>query len=179
MSTQMQNNPPARTAWQERWRKPTLEQLLELLKPHQRRNFEVLMAFMDESSRLSRHITWFGTGWKWTINDQYRDEQGNEAQFLYLVPNVVQPLVCLPMTAAFIETVPLRRLSKFVREGIRSAKCAVDLHWATWTPGPESEANQLVDLLKRKLKFLERESDTDSATAEKAEGDGHQPPPEK
>ena len=155
--------PPTRSAWQERWKQPTLEQLLELLKPHQRRNFEVLMAFMNESPHLKRDITWYGTMWKWTIHYQYADGRGQEAQFLYLVPNVEQPLVVLPMTAAFIESVPLRRLSKFVREGIRSAKCAVDLHWATWTPGPESEANQLVDLLRRKLKFLEGVDDTAAA----------------
>lgn len=71
----------------------------------------------------------------------------------YLVPSVEMPLVSVPLDDPTIEVLAKKRLSGFIKEGIRHAKCAVQIHWATWTPCSESEAMHLIDLLKRKVVF--------------------------
>lgn len=144
-------------AWADRWHEPEVPALVSMLKSHQQRNSEMFMSYLDENPKLHRRIVWYAGGWNWTIHYRYDDGQGTEMDnFGFVVPNPEQPLFCIPLTSAMVEVIPLRRLSKFIRDGIRSAKCAVDLHWAMWTPGPESEANQLLDLLKRKIRLLDK-----------------------
>lgn len=71
----------------------------------------------------------------------------------YLVPDANMPLLCIPMTDGFIEALPEKRLRKFIKEGIRSAKCAVQIRWATWSPSSDLETSMLTDLLRRKYDF--------------------------
>jgi hypothetical protein len=72
----------------------------------------------------------------------------------YLVPRVESPLVCVPLSEAVIEQLPLPRLTKVIREGIKMAKCAVSIHWATWSPSTMAETNDLMDLVKRYHKIV-------------------------
>jgi hypothetical protein len=67
----------------------------------------------------------------------------------YVVPNLDRPLVCVPLTAAVIQQLPKRRLARFISEGITSAKCAVSIRWAMWSPSTENEVTLLIDLLRR------------------------------
>ena len=76
----------------------------------------------------------------------------------YIVPNIEQPLACVPLSDAVIETLPMRRLSKYIREGIRSAKHAVEISWASWSFETDSEANLISDLIRRKHRALTKES---------------------
>ncbi len=147
--------PNLRLPWHDRWQEPELEDLIQPLKAHQQRNFQTLIDQMDECSRMRRSLIWYSSGWKWTVQFTYCDDRGRTIdQFAYLVPDAEHPKVVLPLEEDFIASLPMRRLSKFIRDGIRSAKCAVTIHWAAWTPGPESELNQMTDLVKRKLKYM-------------------------
>jgi hypothetical protein len=47
----------------------------------------------------------------------------------------------------------LAKLSRFIRDGVKMAKCAVAIHWACWTPSNQHEALQIIDLLKRHYKL--------------------------
>lgn len=67
----------------------------------------------------------------------------------YLVPRLEGPLVCVPLSEQIIADLPFARLSRFIKDGIRVAKCAVSIHWATWTPNNQTEVGLLMDLLKR------------------------------
>jgi hypothetical protein len=61
-------------------------------------------------------------------------------------------MVCVPLSDAVLNDLPIARLGKVVRDGIKMAKCAVTIHWATWTPTSQAEALQIIDLLKRRHK---------------------------
>jgi hypothetical protein len=67
----------------------------------------------------------------------------------YLVPRLEGPLVCVPLSEQTIADLPFARLARFIKDGIRVAKCAVTIHWATWTPNNQTEVGLLMDLLKR------------------------------
>lgn len=154
MSSQMVT---ARLPWQDRWTQPTVEQLLEPLDDDSRAGLVQLIDLMDTFDNVERELVWYGESWKWTIH-YYLAGQGRTRQNIqtmaYLVPRDEQSLVCVPMRREMIEDLPMRRLTKFIREGVTSAKCAVEIHWANWTPGNATEFNTLVDLLRRKYNFL-------------------------
>jgi hypothetical protein len=148
-----------RAPWADRWSQPRLEQLLSPLKSHHRRVFDHLMEYVDGLEGAQQSLLWYGPAWKWTIHYTLPVPPTNghkpteRTTFLYLVPRVESPTVCVPLSESMIAELPLPRLSKFVRDGIKMAKCAVTIHWATWTPSQLAEATQIIDLLKRRHKL--------------------------
>jgi len=146
-----------RTAWSDRWHKPTLKQLLDVQKEHHQKLLEDLIEKIPAFDGVRQELVWYGTGWQWTFRYTYEGENGNEASSLvFVVPRPESPVVCLPLVAGVIEQLPVKRLNKFIREGIRSAKCAVQLHWAMWTPNSASEVDDILDLIKRVHKLLKQ-----------------------
>jgi len=143
-------------AWQNRWSEPTLDDLLADLTAQHRRSVKKLMAKIADLDPSHHDLVWYGPSWKWTIRFML-DEQPPEddsALLCHIVPNVEQPMACVPLSDAVIEGLPMRRLSKFIREGIRSAKRAVEISWASWTFQTDSEANLISDLVRRKHQAL-------------------------
>jgi len=145
-----------RLPWEDRWSEPSLDDLLDPLNAQRRRQLELVIAELDDYEGLDRQIAWYGPGWFWTI--QYRLKTGDVPAsdvLCYLVPKVDGPIVCVPLATEEIDGLPMKRLNKMVRNGIRIAKCAVEIHWATWSPNNQSEINHLIDLIKRKYKLAQ------------------------
>jgi len=147
-----------RHPWEDRWHEPTLEQLTEPLKEHQQRVVQRLIEGIEAFDGIERRFAWHGRAWKWTLQFDLVDAEGNPlGTIAYLVPNPNLVELCLPLKEQTIQQVNLKRLNKFVRDGIRAAKCAVELHWAVFNPTAVTEADQLVDLVKRVRKVLRGE----------------------
>ncbi len=171
----------SRVSWADRWTKPSLESLIESLKAHHRRQFVHLMEKLDAVPGMDKTILWYGPSWKWTIAYNLKPVNGNgnghgattgrngkrgkavqtaaqPAQpsdvFCFLVPSVENPSVCIPLAEHHAEVIASGTLSRYLREGINTAKCAVATRWATWTPATESESTQLTELLKKKLQLV-------------------------
>jgi hypothetical protein len=153
MSTQLLTN---RLPWHDRWSQPTVDQLLDPLDKSQRRGFEQLFDLLDGMERVDREIVWYGDAWKWTIHYTLAGQGRNRHRkqtVCYLVPRQEQSIVCVPMSQPMIDDLPMKRLSKYIRDGVKSAKCAIEIHWAHWTPTNQSEVKMLIDLLRRKHNF--------------------------
>jgi hypothetical protein len=150
----------ARLAWEDRWSQPTVDQLLDPLNPPHKRVFTQLMEHLESLDRVQKTILWYGDAWKWTLQYNLLDAKGHRLDTVaYLVPKADGPLICVPFADDQIERLPMRRLPKIVREGIRAAKCALSTHWATWQPSQASEAVQLTELVKRRHKILVEPAD--------------------
>ncbi len=160
----------SRLPWQDRWSKPTLEQLLEPLEQSQYRGFQALLDLLADMEGIESELVWYGDAWKWTLHYYLpaQSAEGRPRTVCYLVPKHEQSLVCVPMTQAMIDDLPMRRLTKFIKEGVRSAKCAIEIHWAHWNPSNNSEFNTLVDLLRRKFNFLTMETTSLAKTPRKS-----------
>ncbi len=150
--------PPPRLPWQDRWNQPTVEQLLAPFKSETDQPLTRLVSKLDALDHAERAITWYGPAWRWTMHYSVADPDGvadaDANTLAYLVPNNKTPAVSVPLHPDLIGQLPLKRMTKYVREGIRIAKCAVEIHWATWTPTNDSDADALADLLKHKHKLL-------------------------
>lgn len=155
----MANQAAQRQPWDDRWTQPNLEQLLSPLKTHHRRTLQYVMDGVAEFEGNNQSIIWFGHAWKWTIHYTLpgpvgrNGKPGEASSFCYLVPRIESPMVCVPLSDEVLSQIPIARLNKFVRDGIKLAKWAVAIHWATWTPATQAEALQILDLLKRRHKL--------------------------
>lgn len=144
-----------RLPWEDRWAQPRLEQLIEPIASDPAEAFQSLMSQIESLDRVHRGLTWYGPAWKWTIEYQLANTGGEDLGVMcYLVPSATSPVVCVPLTDQVIEHLPMRRINRFIRNGIRSAKCPVTIHWAIWRLSASFEVVHLMDLIKRKHKII-------------------------
>lgn len=141
----------SRLPWEDRWTEPSVRQLLQPVPARHRRLLEAIVDELDGYEDLAQRVVWYGPGWNWTVQYQFSSAPASACDVLcYLVPRLESPQVCVPLRSQEIDSLPMRRLSRIVREGIRSAKCAVTVNWAVFTPNSTSEAEHLIDLIRRK-----------------------------
>lgn len=137
-----------RLPWEDRWTTPTLDQLLEPIEENRRKVIETLIERITAYEGVTTNIAWHGVSWRWTL--ELNLTLGEQTRpFVYIVPRPETPQVCIPMSQAVTDRLPFKRLNRFIRDGIRSAKCAVNTQWAKWTPSAGTEIEHLMDLVKR------------------------------
>lgn len=139
--------------WQDRWNIPSAEVLLKPYNELSTKLAETIMEQVLELGDVERTIVWHGDSWHWTFQFDLITEQVEQG-LCYLVPNPESFIVAVPMHRDLIAKLPMRRLNRYIRDAVRSSKCAVDLHWAMWRPSLKSEGEHLLDLIKRKKKLL-------------------------
>lgn len=143
-----------RSPWENRWKEPAIADLMADIPENYRKPFEDLMAGIEEYEEVQRSMIWYGVSWKWTIHYEFIDAAGNPIRTLgYVVPRHEQPVVCLPMSADQVLSLPIRRLNRAIRDNIKGAKCALETHWAMWNPNNNTEIGHILDLVKRLHKF--------------------------
>jgi hypothetical protein len=147
---------PKRLPWDDRWNQPQLEELLTVYEdPMKRKVIDTLLARFSAFDGMQQSLHWHGTAWKWTLQFTLHDPDGKPMELMaYFVPNPVSPRMCIPLREEVISQLPIKRLNRYIRDGIRSSKCAVELHWAVWVPTAQTEVEYLTDLFKRKHKML-------------------------
>lgn len=144
-----------RLPWANRWTEPTTRQLLEPIQETHRKPFEHVFKQVGAIDRVRRSLIWYGLAWQWTFLYELLDEAGKVVETLcYLVPRTELPLLCVPLSESLVQRLPMRRLGKVARDGVRTAPCAIKMHWAVWSPANQTEAIQLLDLIKRKHKLV-------------------------
>ncbi|MEM9253173.1 MAG: hypothetical protein AAGB29_12560 [Planctomycetota bacterium] len=146
----------ALSPWEDRWNVPELDTLLNSLGAEKKESFTKMLADFDAFPGTRQTLVWHGESWKWALQfDLTHPETGAElGTMAYLVFFPETPTVCVPLSNEMVAAFPIRRLNRFVREAIRGAKCAVDVHWCLFTPSAGFEFEHLNDLYKRKHKFL-------------------------
>ena len=149
-----------RLPWQDRWNEPTLEQLLDPIKEKEAHSKALnnVMAGIEAYEGIERRIVWMGQGWQWCIEycleGLHESGPDNPDAMAYVIPDPEQPMLVIPLHDKQIEQIPLRRVNRFIRDQVRSAKCSVEIHWCKWSPSAQTEVDHLMDLVKRKWKLL-------------------------
>ena len=141
--------------WQDRWTEPSLEQLLQ---PQKEQAAEVLRSFIDQACEIPGvvvGIRWYGAAWRWTIVLLAGDEAGEPmGDLAYIVPNPESPTIAVAMEPELYQGLSTKRLSKYIRDELRSAKWAYESYWTRYAPTNKSDVEALIDLIRRKHKHL-------------------------
>lgn len=146
---------PLRLAWEDQWTPPTFEQLMAPQKEQHQALLHELLKRLEAYEGVEKTIIWHGSAWKWTLEFTLTTPDGPTAEpMAYFVPDPESPVFCMPFREEMIAQLPMKRLNRYIRDGIRGAKCAVQIHWAKWSPTAMTEVEHLTDLIKRKHKLL-------------------------
>jgi len=144
--------------WVDHWNAPTAEALLKEIKETHRTVLPTLREQLRQMPGVEERVVWMGDAWKWafeyTLPAHHVSGPESPDALAYLVPDPEMPLFVMPIADAFIASLPFKRLNRYIRDGIKSGKLAVDIIWISWAPGPGPELEHLIDVLKRKYRFL-------------------------
>ncbi len=142
---------PKRTAWEDRFREPTPEELLrsitsqvggELAREFRKR----LLAF----DGVSEKPDWQGVPWRWTL--VYTCVMDPTRAFAYIIPDPAKAQLSIPLTAAMVQTLPLKRMKKAARDGILYSRFVAGVYWPCWQLDAVSQLDELFEIVQRKYR---------------------------
>ena len=74
--------------------------------------------------------------------------------FAYIIPDPGKLQICVPLVVPMVQVLPLRRLKKYIRDGIVYSKFVGGVYWPTWELSVKSHLDDIMDLCQRKHKYI-------------------------
>jgi hypothetical protein len=140
----------ARVAWLDRFRAPAAEDLLapfnkqtSALLEHARRKLLAVDGIREE-------LCWHGI-WNWSF--VFRLLGDGERAWAYLIPDPARPRIAIPIDDEIIPDLPVRKLSKFIRDGLTHAPVVDGVRWSCWDIQNRTQVEDIVSLAQHKLKL--------------------------
>jgi hypothetical protein len=141
----------AREAWENEFREPSLEELRGMYEDSELHLFDACREGAVELEGVEWEIAWEGVPWRWCLRFTHPADEG---VFAYLAPMPEKPELCVPLSSECVDSIPLRRLKKYGRDGIVKAKKVGSQRWPSWTLSAKTELEEMLDVMKRKHRFL-------------------------
>lgn len=135
----------ARRAWEDRYRTPSLPDLVRGMDAQARDLFQMMRQHLGALPGVREQLGWEGIPWRWSLSYHL---PGTAAVFAYLVPQPAKPLLGLPLAAGVLETVLGGRLSKPVREAILLAPAVGSVRWTQWELASKTQIEELAALVR-------------------------------
>lgn len=130
--------------WTDRFVQPSLEDLLGELGKPERTLVDRLFAKTEPLGVDRRTVKWQGIPWRWTIQMSRR----NEPPMMFLIPQPDRPQLAVPLNATDLDRIPMRKLSKAVREGILGARAVASTLWPEWDLTSNTQLDELMTLIR-------------------------------
>lgn len=91
-------------------------------------------------------IAWHGYPWRWTI--VFR-AAADERPWAYLIPQPARPRLALTLDVGTLSSVQLRRISKYLKEGLAAAPRVGNTCWPEWDLLSEGQTEELIRFAQR------------------------------
>jgi hypothetical protein len=140
-----------RLPWKDRFKEPSPADLRGGLEKPVVRTFDRARDHLRKVSGVRETVGWYGQSGCWTL--EYR-LTGHREPFAVLIPSPEDLQLAMPLEAAFITTLPLKRMKRGVRDGLELANEPFDTNWGVWSLAPDGLLEDLKDLLDRRVKSL-------------------------
>ena len=132
----------ARVAWEDRFRTPKIDELLEVFNKQTLPALEFARAKLLEVAGVREDLSWQGIPWRWCLT--YRVGSA-ERPWAYLVLEPNKARLALPLTADAVSRLPARKMSKTIRDAIAQASQVGGVYWASWELTSKALSEELVD----------------------------------
>lgn len=143
-----------RDPWQDRFNTPSAGALVSAIAAPQRQLFDSARAGLVALD-LTEQLGWRGLPWRWAFSYALpAAEDPSTLAIAFLVPKPERPSLAIPLDAATIRELPLRRMSKGVRDTLAHAANVGGVLWPEWELTSPNQATELVDLARRRLDLL-------------------------
>ena len=137
-----------RTPWDDKFNRPTEEQLAEVYQSPLRELFDDLRTRINAFEGASEELVWLNSPWRWCF--RYALEGDPTAGWCYLVPDPEKPKVGMPLTGDMLRAMPLHRFKKHIKESLAVSQQVGDVAWATFDVAARTQLDDVMDMVKRK-----------------------------
>lgn len=155
--------------WTDKFQQPTVAQLREAMPREVAAMFDVVRERLMGVGDLEERVAWQGVPWRWTLIYAPHRHGARGAlsasvrAWAYLIPDPNNLQLCVTLTTEQIQAMEVRRLKKWVRDGIAFARAVGGVCWPTYTLGAGVHVEDLLELLDRKARACAEEPQAISA----------------
>lgn len=148
-----------RVAWADQFLVPTQHELRSGLGKHAQAVLDCARLRLLDHPRVTESTAWHGVPWRWTL--VYSVPQGKPGfkggpspALAYIVPEPTRLQMCVPLDVTQIESLPIRTMSKGLREGILVARSVAGVWWGTWEIPSKSALEEVLTLVSAKHELV-------------------------
>ncbi|MCB9839157.1 MAG: hypothetical protein H6813_07460 [Phycisphaeraceae bacterium] len=138
--------------WENRFEIPTMEALTGPYQKPMLELFETARQRLGEFEGASHELSWQGPSWKWCLTYQ-RPGDATDA-WAYLVPHPDFVIIAIPLKVELATSFPMRRLKRFVRDGLAAGHRTGDTLWPWWAINNKTSLEDVLDIIKRKNRYV-------------------------
>lgn len=143
-----------RAAWPDRFRVPTPDELLNPFNKQVGALIEHVRERLLATEAVKEEISFQGV-WNWTF--VYRLPNDSDLGWAYLVPDPAKPRISVPVQDDIVADLPIRKLSKFIRDGLIHAPMVNGVRWATWDLVNKTQADDILSLAELSTRLVKVE----------------------
>ncbi len=129
-----------RSAWENRFKTPTADQLVSALETQPAGILKNVREALAAIPGASEKVEWAGV-WNWCF--VWRIVEGSDPAWVYIVPDPAKLRVSIPVADCVVEHLPLRKLSRYGREGISTSPLVGETRWPLWEVTAKTQAEEL------------------------------------
>lgn len=150
----------AKAPWADKFRQPSVQQLRASMNKDSAAIFDALRDRLSSVGELVETVAWQGVPWRWSIVYSAKlvgPARGGGAgagarPWAYLIPDPDSLQLCVTLTADQIQAMDVRRLKKWVRDGIVFARAVGGSCWPTYAITAKAQAEDVFELIERKAR---------------------------
>lgn len=131
-------------AWSNRFAMPTIGELRGGLLPEAAPVFDHARKALAELPGVVESLKWMGVPWSWSL---VYGAPGEAEGWAFLIPEPGRLQVAASLPADRLADIPLKKLPRFVRDGLMQTQVVGRSCWPTWivsTPAQVDEVARLV-----------------------------------
>lgn len=140
--------------WADKFHAPSLAQIKSHYSKDKLSLFEHVRQRLLQVEGVREEILWQGVPWRWTLVYNLEGDDGPAKAWAYLVPDPERLQVCVTLTADQVLGVGVKRLKKWVRDGIVFARSVGGVCWPTYEIAVRQQADDVFELIDRKQRAI-------------------------
>jgi len=112
--------------------------------------FDAARKHLLEQDGVTESFAWYGECWHWSL--EYRTRLSPEP-LAVVIPSPADLQLALPLEPEFMESLPLKRMKRAIRDGLELAQEPFHTRWGVWSLA-STVLDDLQDLIEMKLNHL-------------------------
>ncbi len=140
-----------RLSWIDRFNSPTIETLRLDLPPDAQETFDDFHRQLMAIEGIQAVPIWYGHSWYWAIGYTWG---GSGVPLAVLIPNPEDLQLAIQFDRDLIESMPMDRMKRAVRDGLDLAREPFHTQWAVWSVAGTKLVDDLQDVIERKRRHL-------------------------
>jgi hypothetical protein len=138
--------------WENRFEVPTMADLTRPYAKPMHDLFDTAKKRLGSFEGVTKELAWQGPSWKWCLT--YQNPKDQTDAWAYLVPHPDFVIIAIPMKIELATSLPMRRLKRFVRDGLVAGHRTGDTLWPWWAINNKTSLEDVLDIIKRKNRYV-------------------------